>query len=111
MSSDSHRLDQNTTLQTTRDLFTTAIRMHHFIYILKCADDSLYTGYTTDVERRIAEHHSGTGSKYVRSRLPALLIYKEKFGSKENAMKREFEIKSWSREEKIRNLGLELTEQ
>jgi putative endonuclease len=92
------------------DRFPYNTYMSHFIYILKCSDDSLYTGYTTDVERRLSDHNKGKGSKYVRSRLPAQIIHTEEFATKEDAMKREFEIKSWSRVEKIRNLRLPLSE-
>jgi len=72
----------------------------YFLYILKCSDDSLYTGITNDISKRIANHNSGNGSKYVRSRLPAELVYAEEFETKSEAMKRETQIKGWSREKK-----------
>ena len=80
-------------------------QMYH-LYILKCSDNSLYTGITTDIERRLEVHRSGKGSKYVRARLPFILIYQEEYPDKSTASKREAEIKSWSRAEKIKKLGL-----
>lgn len=80
----------------------------YFLYILLCSDNSLYTGIAIDIEKRLAAHSSGKGSKYVYSRKPFKLIYQEKFSNKSDALKREAEIKSWSRGEKIENLGLEL---
>lgn len=58
----------------------------HYIYILKCADDSLYTGYTTHLDRRLAVHNSGKGAKYTRIRLPVERVYEESFDSKREAM-------------------------
>lgn len=72
----------------------------HFIYIIECSDESLYTGYTTDIERRIAEHNNGTGAKYTRGRTPVVLRYSEVFDSRSDAMQREYEIKQFSREQK-----------
>lgn len=73
----------------------------HFVYILRCSDNTLYTGYTTDIERRMREHNSGKGAKYTRGRGPVELVYREKKDSKSSAMKREYEIKQLKREEKI----------
>jgi putative endonuclease len=72
----------------------------HYVYVLRCADDTLYTGYTTDVERRVAEHDAGEGAKYTRGRTPVELVHVESFDSKSGAMSREYEIKQWSRAEK-----------
>lgn len=72
----------------------------HYVYILRCADDTLYTGYTTDVERRVAEHDSGEGAKYTRGRTPVELVHVESYGSRSAAMSREYEIKQLSRFEK-----------
>lgn len=72
----------------------------HFVYILRCADDSLYTGYTTDVERRVAEHDCGEGAKYTRGRAPVELVHVEEFDSQSDAMSREWAIKQLSRDEK-----------
>ncbi|HSX24601.1 MAG TPA: GIY-YIG nuclease family protein [Candidatus Andersenbacteria bacterium] len=71
-----------------------------FVYILKCADATLYTGWTTNIEKRVAQHNTGKGAKYTRARLPVVCMYSELFDSKEEAMKREYEIKQLSREEK-----------
>lgn len=72
----------------------------HFIYIVECADKSLYTGYTTDVAKRVEKHNSGKGAKYTRCRLPVRLVYTEEFGSKSEALKREYAIKQMSRRQK-----------
>ena len=73
----------------------------HYIYFMKCCDNSLYCGYTTDPKRREAEHNSGKGAKYTRSRLPVTLVYTEEFDTKEEALKRECAIKKLSREKKL----------
>ena len=70
-------------------------------YLLRCVDGSYYCGISNDVEARILVHNSGRGSKYVRSRLPAVLVYVERCGNKSEAMKRERQIKSMSRQQKI----------
>ncbi len=72
-----------------------------YVYILKCKDDSLYTGWTNDLEGRVAAHNAGTGAKYTRMRLPVALAYSETFDSKSEAMKREWEIKKLSRVKKM----------
>jgi putative endonuclease len=72
----------------------------HAVYVLECADGSLYTGYTTDVGRRVAEHDRGEGAKYTRGRTPVELVHVERFDSKSAAMSREHEIKQLSRAEK-----------
>ena len=73
--------------------------MHH-IYVLECCDGTYYTGYTTDVERRVAEHDAGDGAKYTRGRTPVELRHTESFESKSAAMRREYELKQLSRAEK-----------
>jgi putative endonuclease len=73
----------------------------HFVYVLRCSDDTLYTGYTTDLPRRLADHNKGRGSKYTRGRLPTVLMYFEKFPSKGGALRRENEIKKMKREAKL----------
>lgn len=65
----------------------------HYCYMLRCADGSLYTGYTTDPERRLQEHNAGKGAKYTRTRTPCVMVHCEAFSSKEEAMRREYEIK------------------
>lgn len=74
----------------------------HYIYILKCADDSLYTGYTTHLDRRLAVHSSGKGAKYTRVRLPVERVYDESFDSKREAMQREYAIKQMTRAQKLK---------
>ena len=68
-----------------------------YLYILRCKDGSLYTGITTDVEKRLEAHHSGKGAKYTRGRAPLELVYQESCGSHSNALKREAEIKKLPR--------------
>ncbi|MFC5278399.1 GIY-YIG nuclease family protein [Halorubrum rubrum] len=69
----------------------------HYVYVIECADGSLYTGYTTDVERRVAEHDAGEGAKYTRGRTPVTLRHVESFDSRSAALSREHAIKSLSR--------------
>lgn len=73
-----------------------------YTYIVQCKDGTLYTGYTTNLEKRIKCHNDGKGAKYTRCRLPVELKYVEEFHSKREAMKREYEIKKMSRDEKIK---------
>ncbi len=72
----------------------------HYVYILRCGDETLYTGYTTDIERRVEEHRSGTGAKYTRGRGPFELVHVEKYQTRSAAMSREYEIKQLARETK-----------
>ena len=72
------------------------------LYILRCGDGSLYTGITTDVERRLEVHRSGKGAKYTRSRGPLELAYVEECGDHSAALKRELEIKAMTRAEKLK---------
>lgn len=72
------------------------------LYILRLSDDSLYTGITKDLERRLEEHRSGDGSKYVRSRLPCEVVYTEEHEDRSSALKREAEIKNWKKARKER---------
>lgn len=74
--------------------------MNNYCYILKCKDGSYYTGWTNDLERRIKAHQEGRGAKYTKGRTPVELIYYETFATKEEAMRREYEIKQLSRKEK-----------
>jgi len=76
--------------------------MEHTVYILRCADNTLYTGYTIDIERRVFEHNSEKiGAKYTKARRPVELIYKESFKDKGDALRREIEIKKLTRSEKL----------
>jgi len=94
--------------RTTRNLCSFAeytvstVAEDHYVYVLRCGDDTLYTGYTTDVERRVAEHDAGDGAKYTRGRTPVDLVHVESFATRSAAMQREHEIKQLSRAEKER---------
>ena len=72
------------------------------LYILRCCDGTLYTGITTDVDRRLEEHRTGKGAKYTRGRGPLELVYREVCGDKSAALKREAEIKKLPRTEKMK---------
>lgn len=73
---------------------------NHFIYILKSRDGRYYTGYTTDLDRRLKQHQAGSGAKFTRAFGAQKILYHESFQDKSSALKREAEIKSWSRQEK-----------
>lgn len=75
-------------------------KYRYTVYILRCKDNSLYTGITTDIERRFEEHQAGTASKYTRVRIPVALVYTEKAVDRSSATKREMEIKKMSRTQK-----------
>lgn len=77
----------------------------NFVYILRCGDGSLYTGWTNDLQRRLTAHRSGKGGKYTRSRLPVELVYSESCETKQQAMSREAQIKKLRRQEKLALLG------
>lgn len=77
-----------------------------FVYILLCSDNSLYTGISDDPKQRFLDHQQGKGGKYTRSFKPIKIIYTEKLSSKNEALKRELEIKGWNRGQKIKNLRL-----
>ncbi len=70
------------------------------VYIVRCDDGSLYTGITNDLTRRCEQHNAGTASRYTRSRLPVVLVYQEEQPTQSMALKREVEIKTFSRQEK-----------
>jgi len=72
----------------------------YFVYILQSADGKYYTGYTTDLERRMEQHQSGKGSKFTRGFGFDKLLYHEEYRTKSQAMKREAELKKWTRAEK-----------
>ena len=73
----------------------------NYTYILRCADGTLYTGWTNDLEKRLLAHNGG-GAKYTRSRLPVELVYYERYGTKEEAMSREWHIKRMTRPQKMK---------
>ena len=77
--------------------------MPYFVYILKCSDDTLYTGITTDIKRRVEEHNnSDKGAKYTKVRRPVALVYSEELENRSVASKREYEIKQLKRQEKLK---------
>lgn len=85
--------------------------MSYYVYMLECADGTLYTGIATDIERRVEEHNgSEKGAKYTRARRPVRLVYSESFGDRSSASKREYEIKKkMNRAEKLQLIAKELS--
>jgi putative endonuclease len=81
----------------------------YFVYILKCKDGSLYTGITTDLARRLAEHASGKGAKYTRGKKAGKIVYSERKKNRSTASKRESEIKSWTRDRKLAYIKNQIT--
>lgn len=75
--------------------------MTHYVYVVECSDGSLYTGYTTDVGRRVAEHNAGDGAKYTAGRRPVTLRYVEYHPTRSAAQSREYEIKQRTRKEQF----------
>lgn len=73
----------------------------NYVYILRCADGSLYTGWTNALEHRVAMHSAGRGAKYTRAHLPVELVYYETYPTREDAMRREWQIKHMPRAEKL----------
>lgn len=76
-----------------------------YVYILRCSDDTLYTGWTVDLDKRLEKHNSGKGAKYTRGRTPVQLIYFESFKNRIDAQKREYSIKQLSKKNKLKLLG------
>ena len=76
--------------------------MKHYCYLVKTSEDTLYCGYTNDLNKRIAAHNNGKGAKYTKTRLPVKLVYSEEFDNKSEAMKREWQIKQLTRKEKLK---------
>ena len=77
----------------------------NYTYILLCSDGSLYTGWTNNMEKRLKDHNSGKGAKYTKGRIPVELVYYETFSTKEEAMRREWEIKQLGRKQKQQLIG------
>ena len=73
----------------------------YFVYLLRCSDDTLYCGYSTDLEKRLQKHNNGEGAKYTRSRLPVTLVYFEEYFDKSEALKRECAVKQLTRQQKL----------
>ena len=74
----------------------------HFVYIVRCSDNSLYTGYTNNIEARINKHNAGKGAKYTKIRRPVVLVYQEMDETKSEALRREYEIKTFTRQRKLK---------
>lgn len=74
----------------------------HFVYIVRCSDNSLYTGYTNNIEERINKHNAGKGAKYTKIRRPVVLVYQEMYETKSEALRREYEIKTFTRQRKLK---------
>ncbi len=76
-----------------------------FVYIVECADQTLYTGWTTDVERRLKAHNAGRGARYTQQRGPVRLVHVETWPDRRSAMMRELQIKRMSRADKLKLIG------
>ena len=74
----------------------------NYTYMVMCKDETIYTGWTNDLEKRMKAHNEGKGARYTRSRRPVVLMYYEEFATKEEAMKREFAIKQLTRSQKLK---------
>lgn len=83
--------------------------MSSFVYILKCGDSSLYTGYTNDLEKRLKAHNRGIASKYTAARLPLVMVFSEECKDKSDALKKEYFIKTLSRPDKIKLIEKKLS--
>jgi putative endonuclease len=79
----------------------------HFVYIVQCADGSLYTGYARDPEARLRAHNAGKGARYTAGRRPVTLVYSEAWRSRADAARREYELKQWPRQKKQQLAGLD----
>lgn len=84
------------------EIYWSKVNKMYYVYIIECSDKTLYTGYTTDIDRRIQEHNKGIGAKYTRGRTPVRLVHLEEYKTKEEALKREFFIKSLTKKKKLR---------
>ena len=83
------------------------MRRSAFVYLLRCSDGTIYTGWTLDVAHRVMAHQQGRGARYTRTRRPVTLIYHERLPSRRAAMLREVAIKRWSRARKLALAGIE----
>jgi putative endonuclease len=79
--------------------------MSAFVYIVECADKTLYTGWATDVDRRLKAHNAGRGARYTRERGPVRLVYVEEVPDRSAALKRELAIKQMTRTQKLKLIG------
>ncbi|QOV19428.1 GIY-YIG nuclease family protein [Blautia liquoris] len=80
----------------------------NYTYILRCCDNTLYTGWTNDIEKRLRAHNCGKGAKYTKSRRPVSLVYYETFKTKEEAMQREWKIKHLPRKKKLALIDMKI---
>jgi putative endonuclease len=80
-----------------------------YVYIVECADGSLYTGWSIDVEARVKAHNAGRGARYTKMHRPVKLVYSEKYRTRKSALKREAAIKTWTRKRKLKLIGDQLT--
>ncbi len=80
---------------------TSKNKKRYYTYLLRCADDSLYCGYTVDLAERVLAHNEGEGAKYTQSRRPVTLVYSESFDTRSEAMKREAALKKMTRRQKL----------
>lgn len=86
--------------QQNKETVASVQPQNNYVYILKCHDNTYYTGWTTDLLRRLKKHNNGTGAKYTRCRRPVKLVYYETFLDRGIALKREYQIKQLSRKQK-----------
>ncbi len=89
---------------------TTNINSMWYVYIICCSDNSLYTGVTTDVSRRVKAHNEKSGGSYTRTRTPVKLVYQEPQPDRSSALKREAQIKRWSRDKKLARIKGDIQE-
>ena len=78
---------------------------NHYFYVLRCKDDTLYAGYTNDLQKRVATHNAGKGAKYTKARTPVECIYYETFDTKQEAMRFEYAFKQYTRKQKLDYIG------
>ena len=79
-----------------------------FVYMVRCADGTYYTGWTADIARRLAQHNAGLGGRYTRTRRPVMLVYQEEVPDRSTAMRREIVIKKYSHERKDRLIASQM---
>ena len=84
-----------------KEMVALAQQQNNYVYIVRCRDQTLYTGWTNQLEKRIEAHNAGKGAKYTKARLPVEMIYHEEYPTKEEAMRREAAIKKLTRKQKI----------
>ena len=84
-----------------KEMVALAQQQNNYVYIVKCRDQTLYTGWTNQLEKRIEAHNAGKGAKYTKARLPVEMLYHEEYPTKEEAMRREAAIKKLTRKQKI----------